>query len=237
MQSLINNTTFNQFLFDFLRNSACTNIVLRRAMQHLTCLVLRFHMGMLLSYMLRYNNITNFFVDISVNIFLCFCNGLIYDFVLRYDENYINISDYFIKNYDIENYIKWKRYLTLTICAYLIVGLSIINVDNKIFLISILQYAISFLVWESIEKKIFQNYIKKKMEKRRLSRVSKVVTFTDTEIVKNFLKKDQETKIEEPKPQINVMNDNENIFSNEIFDDYIDLKYIINKNFLERKKY
>lgn len=211
MEYIIYNLTSNNFIFDFLKNSSCANIALRRILQFLTCLIIRFHLTIIISNFFRYNTTINFFLDLFIDISLSFLNEIIYNFILKYDEVYISIANYFIKNYSRENYIIWKRYTYLLLLSYFIVALFLIEVNNNILILILIRCAISFLIWESIERKIVQNFLSKKIENRKLSRISKVNNFNDIEIVNDFLNKSEEPKNEE----INEESKNEKIENEE----------------------
>ena len=65
---------------------------------------------------------------------------------------YKNIC-YFISNYNVDNYIRWKRYIIVFSCIYACIMLMVVKLDNYIICKSIMQSTIGFFINEEINHK------------------------------------------------------------------------------------
>lgn len=188
-QSLFRIFGLDDLLFNTVKQSGYANTLLRRVLMYFICGLIRFHLSILFSTLFYFSPTINFFLDISFNVFLYLSSGIIYSYVESYEDSYQKLVAYFIKNYTYENYIRWKRYLMISVCTYLLIALCIIKVDNWFFIIAIIQYIITFLLCEIIERKIWSNYISDKIKMRKYGGIPKVKSVQPVEINNTFLSK------------------------------------------------
>lgn len=118
----------------------------------------------------------------SVFSFIFFFNNMYVDFVIQcmlsiilliesnkfdtitnyfYDDTY-KITKYFINNYTLDNYRKWKNYTTFFILLLCFLYFSLFEINSQIIRIYILQYALCYLFMDI--KNNEKHIIRKKMQ-------------------------------------------------------------------------
>lgn len=104
-------------------------------------------------------NTGNFYIDfctqILISVILVIKSGWIYKIVEKFDTEVYLLTRYLINNYTENNYRKWKRNITLVICFYLIIYLSVIEINNNMLKTYIIQYMVCYFIIEMIEKKYY----------------------------------------------------------------------------------
>lgn len=161
MDFIIYTFGLDEILLTYLKNSSYTNYVLRKTLMFLTSVFIRIHLGAILSYFF-YVKTYSYIIDIIINLILLSCTDIIIQYIQKYELYFELFVKYLIDNYNENNIFKWKRIFNLLFCFYILILLQIITIDNRILSICIIQYMITFFIWEIIEKRKIQNYIAQK---------------------------------------------------------------------------
>ena len=97
----------------------------------------------------------DFCIQIIISVILVIKSGWIYKIVEKFDSEVYLLTRYLINNYTESNYRKWKKNVTLVICIYLIIYLSVIEINSNMLRTYIIQYMICYFIIEFIEKKYY----------------------------------------------------------------------------------
>lgn len=116
----------------------------------------RLQIDALLGFIFNFRNQQiNFIVQILISVILVLKSGWIYKIVERFDSEVYGLTRYLINNYSDENYRRWKRNITFTICIYLIIYLSFVEITSSLLIIFIIQYLICYVIIEFIERRYY----------------------------------------------------------------------------------
>lgn len=85
---------------------------------------------------------------------------IFYNFLQRYTPEYRKIAIYLLQNYNIENYLWWKKIIVLSFSTYICILLLFVEITNKLIYRYIFQYIICFFIIEQIENGNIKNYFK-----------------------------------------------------------------------------
>jgi hypothetical protein len=121
-------------------------------------IIVRLHVDTLLGMILSTGNFyLDFWIQIFISVGLVIKCGWIYQIVERFDRDIYSVTRYLVNNYSDDNYRKWKRYVTFTICLYLIAYFSRVEVKSQVIKVHIIQYLICYVMIEVIERR-YQMY-------------------------------------------------------------------------------
>ena len=189
-------------------------MALRTLLKHIICSIMKLHISMILSFLLLTQyEFVNFWMVIVINITLCLFSDTIYEIVSNYDHFFSDVVDYFIKNYSEDSYIKWKRYVMLFICSYLMTVLFLVNVDNHVLMSIIAQNVITSLFYEVLfERRIMYKYMNKKYRNYKYNQAPRLKQFSQVEIDNNFHQINDEKKIVSPPIEVEQHEENKNFF-------------------------
>jgi hypothetical protein len=181
----------------------------------LTSVLVRIHLGAILSYFF-YVKTYSYIIDILINLILLSCTDIIMQYIQKYEIYFEIFVKYLIDNYNENNIFKWKRIFNLLCCFYILILLQVVTVDNKILSICIIQYMVTFFIWEIFEKRKIQNYIahRNKSINPKIKKTSKLCIIEDT-----FSMEPEENKEENTNPS-NNSNFIKNSIGNKIEIDY-----------------
>ena len=99
------------------------------------------------------NFYVNLFLDIMISIIFVMNTDKIYKIVGKYEEETLFMSNYFIDNYNYENFRIWKKYLIIVISFYYIIYYAIFPITSQIMIIYIIQSLICYLIVDNLENK------------------------------------------------------------------------------------
>ncbi len=121
-------------------------------------IIVRLHVDALLGMILSTGNFyLDFWIQIFISVGLVIKCGWIYQIVERFDRDIYSVTRYLVNNYSDDNYRKWKRYVTFTICLYLVAYFSMVEVKSQVIKVHIIQYLICYVMIEMIERR-YQMY-------------------------------------------------------------------------------
>lgn len=98
------------------------------------------------------NNSVDFFSPIFISMFLYMVSDNLYKYVETHRPTFERWVDYFITNYSEENFIRWKSYLSLGACAYILVILWFVQIDNYYIFLTIVQTIASAVICTLLEQ-------------------------------------------------------------------------------------
>jgi len=129
-----------------------------------------------------------FYVDfistILVSIIIILKTQFISYIVLKYEDEIFKLSDYLIKNYNHQNFRKWKKLIVLFICFYYIIYLLLYPVNSNVLIQYIIQFLICYFIVDNIENRnglLFDTYTK--IVDKRYMRFKKLGDIT---IIENY---------------------------------------------------
>ena len=203
----------NEILINLVKNSSYTNMALCSLLKKILCTIIKLHLSALFTFLFytKYEFI-NFITVIIINIILCLLSDIIYEFISKYNCLFSKIVDYCIHNYNEDNYIIWKRYITLIVCTYLIIILSVSEVTNYYLIVNILQNACTILVYEILfERKIIYKYINMRYKHFKYNKKAITKKLNQVNIDINYYQENNENFIED-KTDLKQINENKNLF-------------------------
>ncbi|MHB1954126.1 MAG: hypothetical protein ACYCOU_10295 [Sulfobacillus sp.] len=119
--------------------------------------IVRAHLAIIvnvcLSHFIRLPALVDFCFQVLLAVILGLSTGVIHAQVTRLQPQLRKAVKYFIDRYTPENFRRWKIYATLSSCAYIGLGVSLSEIDQRMILVWIVQYAVSFLLLDVIEQR------------------------------------------------------------------------------------
>lgn len=164
---------YEDFLLKTIVKSNFSRNGLTVLLMYLITTIIRFHLSLLICSLFTLNTIDsgyyfnificifNFMFPILIGVILSLSSNMIYLCVDFHRSSYEKIVDHIINNYNIINVMRWKRYMLVGFCIYVILAVTFVNINNQLIFISTLQAAISFIICDLIENK---NLIKSKFK-------------------------------------------------------------------------
>lgn len=125
----------------------------------LTTNFISIHIVSILSSFLTINPYIDFFTQIFISSCMSLNINIIYDVTNRYENEIHKVTQYIINNYNIENYMRWKKICVFSGSIYLAFVLLFIDINNKLLRIYLIQYLISYIIIENFENKTVYNWI------------------------------------------------------------------------------
>ena len=122
--------------------------------------IIQIHVVSVLSYMVSIHPYLDFFTQITVSVICTLNIRITYNIVERYRKEFTELTQYLINNYSIDNYRMWKRMVILSLCGYGLLLLMFIQITNRLIIMCIIQYVISFIIIEQFEQKRIQKWIR-----------------------------------------------------------------------------
>jgi len=151
--------------------------------------LLRFHLSILICFLIRWNLMFDLIFPIIVTVLLSLASDTLFKYVETHRSWNKLVVDYFIKNYSRENFVRWKRILLLILCCYVVLAVMFITIDNRFILITTFQTAISFGICDLLEQKMPQtwyNYLMSWWHHPRITKFSTDHRLIDNYIAANF---------------------------------------------------
>lgn len=131
---------------------------------YLITAMVRFHLAILICILFTWNNIFDLIFPVIVTVLLSMASDTLFKYVETHRPTYEQLVDYFIANYSRENFIRWKRFLLIGICCYVLLAITLIQVDNYFIFLSTVQTAASFGICDLLENKMPQNWYNRLMD-------------------------------------------------------------------------
>lgn len=113
--------------------------------------IIKFHLSLVLSLLFSVNYYLDLVIPIGIGIALSLLSKTLYNYVETHRLWYDNYAEYFIDNYSISNAIVWKRYILLIICCYILLTISIVEINNNLIFVSLMQFIITFVFCDIID--------------------------------------------------------------------------------------
>ena len=128
--------------------------------------IVRFHLSILLCYVFYKGNMFDLIFPIIVTVGLSLSSNLLYQYIETHRPAVEEWIEYFVSNYSLKNFIRWKRLFLLGICCYVLVVAILVDIDNYLVILTTIQTAISFIICDLLEHnmpRIVYNKIKDKL--------------------------------------------------------------------------
>lgn len=115
----------------------------------------------------------DFFVQIFLSVSLVLHTDHIYKIVERVEPEAIELATYVIDNYTPENFRRWKKWIVIPTCLYLILFFSIFETTSVILIQYVLQFLICYYIIDNIENRsgllvdVYDYTVKKPFKIRR----------------------------------------------------------------------
>lgn len=113
--------------------------------------MLRFHLSIIICYLLTINPYIDFLVSILVGLVMSYTSNNLYQYTATQRSKYEEWITYLINNYNRDNIIIWKRYCLLGICSYIFFILKIMELNNQVIFISTCSTIITFVISDLID--------------------------------------------------------------------------------------
>lgn len=144
--------TYENILLTTLVKSNVARNGLIIAVMYLVTSIIRFHLSIFLSVIFSRGNFLDLITPIIISVFLSLYSENIYTYVATHREWYGEIVDHFMANYTLQRFMLWKRILMMIICGYVLLILTLIQIDNYFIFMSTVQTAISFIICDCLQQ-------------------------------------------------------------------------------------
>lgn len=178
----------NKFFLLFLKNKYTEKKVNQILLYGITILIRYFICSTFSLFIYLYiNYYLSFIFDIIFSVMLILKTSYLFFIVSKYEEETIQISNYFIQNYSPENFRIWKKNFVIASSLYYIIYYSIFEITSKIMIQYIIQSLIVYILVDNIENKNgFLYTIYDKLQDIYFIRIRK---FKNVELIENYIKK------------------------------------------------
>jgi len=130
-----------------------------------TSVLIRSIIYCILCYVITINEYIDFLLHIMFSILLSMNSNIVYINLKQFNRYFYVFVDYIIDNYSIENFLRWRRICIFVSCTGILIYLYLFDITNKILTVCVLEYVISFVCIETIErnnlKRVLDDYINK----------------------------------------------------------------------------
>lgn len=165
---------YEDYIFRTIVTSTYARNALTVVLMYIITGIIRFHLSMLLCWLCSINNIFNLVIPIIIGVILSVLSDTLYQYVGIHRSSYERLVDYIITNYSRENMVRWKRRFLLGIFIYIIIAVSLINIDNEFLFITTLQTAFTFVICDLIEhRQSVYNKLDKLFNRPKVNKLSK----------------------------------------------------------------
>lgn len=114
-------------------------------------MIFQLHINIILCYIFLFDPYIDFVIQIIITILIGLYTKYFLNFVLLFEQYIYAITKYFIHNYSLENYRRWKRNLILFLCFYAILILLFYELEKFKVILQVIQTIISFLILDQIQ--------------------------------------------------------------------------------------
>lgn len=143
-------------------------------------MLFKIHINSLLCFFFSFNYYVDFGIQILIPVIINLKSNFFYKVVSNYEHSFFNLTQYFVDNYTPENYRKWKRILVFVSCLYLLVILSLVDINSNMLITYIFQYMLTFIIIDQIEQKKLEKFI------QNLKDRPKKVIYGELNLVEDF---------------------------------------------------
>lgn len=116
--------------------------------------IIRFHLSILFCWLTYKDSNLDYITPIIITIILSMMSNLLYQYVATHRPFFESWTDYFINNYNTNNFIRWKRKLMFLSLCYVLVAALLVKIDNEMIIITVIQTFISFGICDLIDNNI-----------------------------------------------------------------------------------
>ncbi len=143
-------------------------------------MLFKIHINSLLCFFFSFNYYVDFGIQILIPVIINLKSNFFYKVVANYEHSFFNLTQYFVDNYTPENYRKWKRILVFVSCLYLLIILSLVDINSNMLITYIFQYMLTFIIIDQIEQKKLEKFI------QNLKDRPKKVIYGELNLVEDF---------------------------------------------------
>ena len=116
--------------------------------------IVRFHLSAIFCYLFYKDNAFDLIFPIIITVILSLLSNILFQYIETHKPIIEELVEYFIDNYTLKNFIKWKRIFLLGICCYVLLANVLITIDNYFVFLTTMQTAISFIICDLLENKM-----------------------------------------------------------------------------------
>ena len=152
--SIENYDSIGNKITNVLVHAKYTKMQLNRLVLMLVTIIIRNMInGLVCILVLTGYRVFDFFVQAIISILFILKTNWFYYNVQKYENEFLTITEYFVDNYNFENFRRWKKNLVATLCTIFIVYLFVFPMSSAILIEWILQFLVCYLVIDNIENK------------------------------------------------------------------------------------
>lgn len=118
--------------------------------------IVRFHLSIIICALFTWNNGFDLIFPILVTILLSMASDTLFKYMETHRPRCEQLVDYLMANYSTQNFIRWKRFILLGICCYVLLAIALVEVDNYFIFLTTIQTIISFVFCDLLENKMPQ---------------------------------------------------------------------------------
>lgn len=155
---------YENFLLQIVVKSSYAKTGLAIVLMYLATIVVRFHISVLICWLLNFGTVSNWIFPIVVQVLLSFLSDIIYQYIATHKKFYERIAQYLISNYTAQNLKVWKRYLLGAIWLYALIVICIMKIDNYFLLTCGIQNIIGFIICETLEWVLNEKLLPKSLD-------------------------------------------------------------------------
>jgi hypothetical protein len=116
--------------------------------------IIRFHLSALIYWLVLRNSLIDYVSPIIITVVLSWFSDRLYRYVDTHRPFFEYWVDYFIINYNTNNFIRWKRKLMFSLLCYILVISLLFTIDNELIIITVIQTFISFVICDLIDNNV-----------------------------------------------------------------------------------
>lgn len=140
------------YILNLVVNSSFAKKGLVVLLSYIITFIVRLHISTLLYMAFAQGTWVDLVSPVLISVFLYLISDNLYRYVGTHRPAFDKWVDYLITNYSEENFIRWKSYLSLGACLYVLLILCFVQIDNYYFFLTISQTIASAVICNLLER-------------------------------------------------------------------------------------
>ena len=143
---------YEDFILNTLVKSNYARNTLIILLMYVVTGLVRFHLSIILSTLIVWNNFFDMIFPIVVTVLLSMASDTLFKYVETHRPWHESVVDYFMKNYTRKNFVRWKRIFLGCICSYILLVVMFVEINNYYIFVVTTQTIISFGICDLLEQ-------------------------------------------------------------------------------------
>lgn len=173
---------YEDYLLHLFINSSFARKGLVLLYIYLITTFVRFHITMALSILLSSGTALDLIIPILISVLTAMSSDTLFQYISTHRPRYKKFIEYVISNYSVDNFIKWKRIILISILLYIVMVLLLFEITNHSIFVALAQTTISCIICDFLEQRLPQtwyNYIIKWWRQPQVTKFQTQLMFID----------------------------------------------------------